>query len=341
MKKSGIIFFIIIIIITGILRINFLLSPVDRNNDNQVSIKINSGSSSIEIADKLIDKGLVRSRLLFIFVINFYGIDDKLQAGYYKFSYSDSLRQIIYDILRGKIATFKVSVPEGYNVEDIAARLEEVTPYHKEDFLDIAKKTEMVSSIVELPDSDNRKYPVEGFLYPDTYNIPLEYGPEKIIKEMIDQFKSKWKDELENYVSESEKKLDLDLYDYVIIASLIEKEAKLEQEKSIISAVIHNRMEQDMPLQIDASVQYILSEWKDRLMYNDLEEESPYNTYLFKGLPQGPICSPGSKSLKAALKPSDDDYLFYFALDDGSHVFTHTYREHIDKQNQIQKEDIE
>lgn len=344
MKRAGLIFLVIVIIITGILRLNYLVKPVEENSNQDIGINIKAGNSSLNIAEKLEEKNLIRSKLLFIFIINFYGIDDQLKAGYYEFSPADSLREIIRNLTEGKIATFNITIPEGYTVEDVAVRLEELTAYDKEDFLNIAQNDDLIPLDRDLSDTDytdSFKYPLEGFLYPDTYTIPYEYNPEEILKVMVNQFQEKWQEKYLNKVKDqTENDSELGFYEYLIIASLIEKEAKLDEEKKTISSVIHNRIKEDMPLQIDASVQYILPEWKDRLLYNDLKEESPYNTYLFKGLPRGPICNPGKQSLEAAIEPSDEEYLFYFAEKDGSHVFTKTYEEHLEKQNEL-LDDIE
>jgi len=136
----------------------------------------------------------------------------------------------------------------------------------------------------------------------------------------------------------NEKKIDYSFYEILTIASMIEEEAKFDDEKAIIASVIYNRLKEDMLLQIDATVQYILDEKKQRLLYKDLDIESPYNTYLNNGLPPGPICSPGDKAIQAALNPDETDYLFYFALENGEHVFTESYQEHIRKQNEIKNE---
>jgi len=309
-KRAGKFFLLFVILLGGVIRLFYLMEPVDINNHQVVDLIINKGSSSEQIAEELYSSNLIRSKFVFNLLLFFKGIDDNLKAGFYQFKPSYNIREVISIIHEGRVATFKVTIPEGFTLDDIAERMAELTPYSKETFLE---------------DANSFDYSLEGFLYPDTYIIPKDFTPEQIFEVMYREFKEKWLERLEDETKDSR----YSPLDIVVIASLVEKEAKLAEEKPVIAAVIFNRLNQEMLLQIDASIQYALPTRKERVLYSDLQFDSPYNTYLYTGLPPGPICSPGDASIEATLNPESNDYLFYFALPDGSHVFSRTYQEHL------------
>ncbi len=333
MKRAGIIFFIIIIIITGVIRLSYLMGPVDQNDNSLNTIKIEKGCSSYEIGEKLYNKNLIMSKNIFHILITITDYDKKLQAGYYEFSPSYSMWEIINRMVEGRIATFKVTIPEGYDIDNIIERLANKTNYKEQDFKKVIIANNMKREYLPA-DKIKYKFKLEGFLYPDTYIIPHEYSPKKIIETMLKQFEREWLFKLRFETEE----LDFNILEIMTIASLIENEAKIDKEKSIISAVIYNRLQKNMYLQIDAGIQYSIDGHKDKLLYKDLKIDSPYNTYLYRGLPPGPICSPGDEAIFAALNPADKDYLFYFALADGKHVFTKSYNEHLQLQQEIKTE---
>lgn len=331
MKKAGIIFFISILLLTGVLRIVSFLGPVDRNDNTRMVINIEPGSSSKEIGKKLYSNNLISSSVFFNVLVSVIGVDDDLQAGYYEFKPKDSLIKYIKDLVRGRVATFEVTIPEGYNMEEIAGRLARLTIYSKERFLNVARKEFNWSFLPE--EKERLKYCLEGYLYPDTYIIPREFTPREILDVILEQFKIEWWPKLK----EATENKEFTPREIITIASLIEEEAKYDKEKPLIAAVIYNRLQKNMLLQIDATIQYALPARRKRILYKDLKKESPYNTYLYQGLPPGPICNPGSRAIEAALNPANVNYLFYFALDDGNHIFTNTYVKHLKKQAEMKK----
>lgn len=306
----------------------YLIQPVNKEEEMGIRLNIKSGSSAVHIAEILYNYKLIRSKTLFRIILNIRGIENSLKAGVYNIKPSDNMFEIMDLLVQGRVATYRVTIPEGYTIEEIAERLSALTFHSKEDFLRIARSN---LGRDYLDNSGRIKYRLEGFLYPDTYIIPEEYQVEEIFEMMLSVFEERWLDRLE------ESDLDFTPYEIMIIASLIEKEARLDEEKPVIAGVIYNRIEQDMLLQIDASVQYILKDRKERILYTDLKTDSPYNTYLYHGLPPGPIANPGAVSIEAALNPADVDYLFYFARDDGSHVFSKTYSQHLKLQEEMRK----
>lgn len=332
MKRTGIILFIVLIIITIAFWLTFLISAVDSQENRTVLIKIESGTSSREIGNILYSRGLIKSKFLFNALVSLQGLDSQLKAGLYELKTSYSLTDILDRLVSGKIATFQITIPEGYTVEEVIDRLIEKTIYGRESYEEEARKRFNKPYLKEL--NKFVKYPIEGFLYPSTYYIPREYKPDQIFMVMLNEFEKRWLDRLEQETREREYSLT----EIMTIASLIEEEAKLKEEKPLIAAVIYNRLKQGMFLQVDASVQYSLPVRKERVLYSDLNVNSLYNTYRHMGLPPGPISNPGDASIEAALYPAEVDYLFYFALPDGSHVFSRTYTEHLQKQRELRED---
>ncbi|MGM0437131.1 MAG: endolytic transglycosylase MltG [Bacillota bacterium] len=330
MKKSAIIFLILIIISASFIRFVTFLQPVERNSDKVYSVNIDYGSTSKKVADLLYENNIIRSSFAFNVIINLFGYDNQLRAGYYEISPENNIFEVIDIIKKGRVATFKVSIPEGSTLKEIINRFKEKTNYSEEEYLNTAKNIDLQKEYFP-ENSDDIKYKLEGYLYPDTYKIEKNYKPVQIYKLMLKEFEDKWLLKLKNKANNS----NYSILELVTIASMVEKEAKLTEEKPIIAGVIYNRLDKNMKLQIDATVQYILPLRKDRLLYSDLKLESKYNTYLYSGLPPGPISNPGDNSLEAVLNPKKTEYLFYFAREDGSHEFSKTYQEHLRKQNEL------
>lgn len=328
MKKAAAIFLILIIISASLIRFVTFLQPVARNSDKVYTVNIDYGSTSKEVADLLHKKNIIRSPFAFNIVANILGYDNKLRAGYYEISPENNILEVIDIIKKGRVKTVKVSIPEGSTLKEIIHRFAEKTIYTKDDFLKSAKNINIQKSY--FPEQfDNIKFKLEGYLYPDTYRIEKKSKPSQIYNLMLKEFEKKWLAKLKEKAEDSK----FSISELVTIASIVEKEAKLVKEMPVIAGVIYNRLEKNKKLQIDATVQYVLPLRKERLLYSDLEFESKYNTYLYQGLPPGPISNPGSNSLEAVVKPDKNNYLFYFAKKDGSHVFSKTYQEHLQKQN--------
>jgi UPF0755 protein len=258
---------------------------------------------------------------------------DKLKAGKYSINNSMGVPAIAEVIVSGKalIDTVKFTIPEGYNLAQIVEKLNSLGVVGS-DKLQSALKTEnyKYEFLRQIPDRENK---LEGYLFPDTYEIYKDTTAEAIIDKMLQRFDSVFTEEYRNRAKEMNMTMD----QVVTLASIIEREAKLDSERKTISAVFHNRLKKNMMLQSCATVQYLLKEQKEVLTYKDLEIESPYNTYKHAGLPPGPIASPGLKSIEAALYPEDVDYLYFVTKGDGSHIFTKTYSEHLNAQNKMKQ----
>jgi UPF0755 protein len=323
---------IFILTLSSISYLQVLTGPVGEEDISYKEIRIKPGFSSSQIANILTQQGLIRNPFLFKAMVRFRGAENKLQTGYYNLSTGMSIDEIIDKLINGKIVTYQFSIPEGFTVEKIAQRIAEKATFSSEDFLVAVHKFNSEDlSILNGLNLQKRSYSLEGYLFPETYKIPQGTKPEDIIKNMLEEFEDELSVELLSKIYKSEYNLD----QIITIASLIEAEAKYDSERKLISSVIYNRLEKGMGLQIDATIQYILSDHKEKILYSDLTIDSPYNTYQNSGLPPGPINNPGLDSIKAALNPADTDYLYYFAFDDGIHKFSKTYQEHLRLQNKF------
>ncbi|SDC86751.1 MULTISPECIES: endolytic transglycosylase MltG [unclassified Candidatus Frackibacter] len=324
---AAIIMILFIFTLGGISYLEELTSPINSKSVSEYEVLIRPGASSSQIANLLADKGLIRHPLLFKALVRFRGAESDLKTGYYNLSTGMSIDQMIDKIVNGKVITQEFTIPEGFTVEEIAQEITKQFTFSKKEFLQTARGFKFGQAVK----NEGRKYNVEGYLFPETYQVPKGTNPKGIIKVMLEEFKAELDERIISKIEDSGLTLD----EVITIASLIEAEAKYDVERRLISSVIHNRLDKNMALQIDATIQYILPEHKSKILYSDLAIESPYNTYQHVGLPPGPINNPGLDSIKAALNPKETNYLYYFALDDGSHKFSKTYREHLRLQNKL------
>ena len=308
---------------------------VSPEGSNVIEIDIPMGSSTGYIASILQEKGLIRNTWLFRLISRYEGYDSHFKAGHYLLSSSMNMEEMLKELQKGVVLLegIRFTIPEGFTVEEVGDRLEEQGLVGKEAFLDYCLSYEEEESeflrevLAEV--SPQADYPLEGYLFPDTYEVLPGVSTEDIVKMMLARFLEVFNtDEYRLRAEES----GLSLHQIVTIASLVEKEAVIDEDRPLVSAVFHNRLNStDMPLlQSCATIQYILGEPKPILTYADLAIESPYNTYIHPGLPPGPIASPGLSALEAALYPADVDYLYFVAKEDGSggHYFSRTLQEH-------------
>jgi len=302
-------------------------SPVDPHGQPK-TIAIPQNASTSQIGALLEREGLVRHRLLFTTVVGVLNRSGSVKAGEYRLSPAMSLWEIIARLLRGEALLHAVTIPEGFTASQIASLLEERGLARKERFLALVAEPSRFS----FPFLPSGARNLEGYLFPDTYLLPRGVSEETIIRRMLQRFDEVVTQEMR----ERAQALGFSLHQIVTIASMIEREAKRPEERPLIARVIYNRLERGMRLEIDATVLYALGRHKERLNLQDLDVESPYNTYRHPGLPPGPIANPGLASIQAALYPANVDYLYYVAKPDGSHVFSRTFQEHLEAQRRIQ-----
>lgn len=320
----------------SILWFNSMLKPVDISNKNYIRYEVKNGSSARQVANEMKEKGLIKNALVFNWYSKYKKYDIKLKSGIYLLSPSMSSEEILKKIAEGKseIQDKKVTIPEGVRLEQIAQILEENGIVTADTFLkeaSVGKFQHKYEFLKEIPAEKS----LEGFLFPDTYYLQPGKAPETYIDIFLKRFVQIYFEK--NNLHERQKLIGMSTYDVVTLASIIEWEAKLDKERPIVSGVFHNRLNIGMPLQSCATVEYALNEHKEVLTLDDLEVDSPYNTYKHLGLPPGPIGSPGLSSLKAAVNPADVDFLYFVAKGDGTHLFAKTLEEHNINKNIVRK----
>jgi UPF0755 protein len=305
------------------------IQPV-KNSDSLV-ISVEEGDSLDKIAEKLENQNKIKNRLLFQWYGRIKGYDRSIKAGQHKVAGRVTYDNIYSALIQNEDnENLKVIIPEGFTVEQIAERLAAKRIVDRDEFLEAAKTGSGISHPVinEIKKKEDIKYVVEGFLFPDTYSFEKNSSSAEVIEKLLSHFDSEMAT-----VPNSE---EIDVLKWVTLASLVEKEARVDKERAVIAGVFQNRIKREMKLQTDATVQYALKEPKERLLYEDLEIDSKYNTYRYEGLPPGPIANPGLLSLQAVLNATDHSYFFYVLKKDGTgeHYFSETYEQH---QNKIKK----
>lgn len=309
-------------------------TSADSKSGTSVTVKIPKGASEKVIAQTLKDSGLIRYELSFRMKMRKSPYRGKLNYGTFTLHKGMCLDDIIDSLMNPAVKDkgIKLTVPEGFSAEMIAARCEKIGLVKAADFLSELEKGKFGYSFInDIPSKDGVKYKLQGYLFPSTYVFKSTATAHDVISTLLGEFEKQY-----NSVKNLNKN-EMSMNDIIISASLIEREAKLDSERSAISGVIQNRIEKGMRLQIDASVVYAISDGMydvSRVYYKDLEKDSPYNTYKYAGLPVGAICNPGIKSIRAAMQPQQSNYLYYRTdsdKNDGSHVFTETFNEHKSK----------
>ena len=303
----------------------------DDSSEISVNVEIPMGASEKKIASILKENGVINYEISFRIKMYTSPYRGKLNYGVYTL-YKE---MCLDDILRtlSKPATLaqsiKLTVPEGWSAEKIAAECESKKLCTKEEFLKVLKEGYFNYGFIEdIPENDDVRYMLEGYLFPSTHYFDTDADAYVVIDTLLGEFEKQY-----NNVK-SKKPADMTMNEVIIRAALIEREAKLTSERKVISGVIQNRIDKGMLLQIDASVVYAISEGMydvDRVLYKDLEVDSPYNTYKYQGLPVGAICNPGISSIEAAMNPEKHNYLYYHTdtqKNDGSHIFSETFAQH-------------
>lgn len=301
------------IVVYATIFILFLNLAACSQKDSKIEVFFEKGSSPRTIALKLKKSGLILSATAFIAVIKLSGDEKHLKAGRYEFNSSDNMLTILSKIKNGKNLNIKITVPEGFDIKKIGLLLEE--------------KGICKSSVFEAAAKDKN---MEGFLLPETYFIDPKSSADEVIKIMNDEFNKFWSKDFEKRAGE----LNMTKRDIIILSSIVEKEAVSANERSVIAGIFYNRLSKKMRLESCSTVLYAMGINKERLSFEDLRFNSPYNTYKYAGLPPGPICNPGKETIKAVLFPKETPYLYFVSKGDGTHMFAMTLNEHV-----IQKKD--
>lgn len=316
---------VILAVLAGIFIAN-QLSPYDKNNNKDIIVDIPSGSTVGTISNILYENELIKNKTLFKLVVKLSDKAPQIKAGKYLLNQTYSNSKIVDLLASGKIyqAGTKITIPEGSTSREIIDVLQKNGLGKKENYeMLIQKPSEFYDKFEFLKEDDIVS--LEGFLYPDTYFIDEKSSEKEVLSTMLGRFNSLYSDELKS----KQRELNMTLQQVINLASIVEKEAVKDTDRPTIASVFYNRLDIAMPLQSDATIQYIFEERKKIVTYADLEIDSPYNSYKNKGLPPTPISNPGIKSIEATLHPEDTEYLYFVAKMDGGNNYSKTYDQHL------------
>ncbi len=294
----------------------WMLSPVAPPPGSSLTVK--TGSSLIQVANRLAEQKIIRSALVFRLLARLQNRDATIQAGTYTFSQPASPNTILNRLVSGDVVQRQVTFPEGFSLRQIVDRLA------AKGLADQNKLWILAHDPALLNELGINAQSLEGYLYPETYRFAPGISETELLRMMVTEFNRQF--------SRLQKALDNNLpltrHQLVTLASIIQKETGRDDEMPLISSVFHNRLKRNIPLQTDPTVIYGISHFNGNLTRKDLQRPSPYNTYLNRGLPPGPIASPGYNALLAAARPADSRYLYFVARGDGRHQFSRTLKEH-------------
>lgn len=298
-----------------------LETPYYNSSTDETFVEISRGSNSEEIADLLVEAGILRNRIPFIAYLRFTNNAQRLKAGEYRFAEPASPIQITQRLITGDVYYRAITIPEGLTA------LETIDLLARNGFGALAEMEPLLWNTDWIRDMDPGAENLEGYLFPETYHFSRKADSHTIIKTMVEQFRKR----LQSIEEELPIPAGWDVPRVVVLASMIEKEVQKAAERSLVSSVFHNRLARRMPLACDATIIYAMKlagTYDGNIRRSDLSMESPYNSYIHRGLPPGPIANPGTDSLRAALNPAETEYLYYVSRNDGTHVFSKNYREH-------------
>ncbi|MCC5895044.1 MAG: endolytic transglycosylase MltG [Alkalibacterium sp.] len=340
---SILIILLIILAVSGYHYYTTSLEPLEPESNEDVPVEIPIGSSRTDIARILEENNIIRSAFVFNYHLRFTG-EEGFQAGYYLFSPSMSTDEIVWYLQEGgtpitEESTGRLTIPEGYTIEQVAIVIDNQTDYSIEDFFELVESDDFLNEKAEdfpqllseaIALREETLYTLEGYLYPATY----EFFDDTTLEELVTQMISQMHTVFSNYYDEIEEN-EMTVHEILTMASFIEREGITYEDREVISGVFYNRLAIDMPLQTDVSVTYALGEHQERITYDDLEVDSPYNLYEHRGLGPGPVNNPDSESIRASMYPAETDYMFFLAdLSTRQIYFSETYEQHLEYQNE-------
>jgi len=321
-KRNSNIMMLLLLVAAAVAVLALLAALGGGDAGGEVTITVPEGATTADIAAMLLEEKVIDDSQEFLARAKEAGIDQLLQSGVYIFTRGEPLEDILSKLREGlRDPAAVLAVPEGFSIYDIADLVAEKKGIDRQVYL-----TAIGVDGRELPLGGSQgALDLEGFLFPSTYDLETEFDVDRLVDKQLETFR------LETSGIDWSRAAGLGVTEYeaLIIASMVEREAKVPEERPLIAAVIYNRIREGMKLEIDATVQYALGYWKEDLTVDDLAVDSRFNTRLYQGLPPGPICNPGIESIQAALAPASVDYLYYVATGDeeGHHVFTSSYEE--------------
>ena len=302
-------------------------SNVDAEPGKRVKMKIRPGMDAREIGRALERENVIDSSLRFRLLTKLHGYGDQLKIGTYNFKTGMTYTEVFEKLLAGEQEYVQFTIPEGFTVKDIAKRLEKVGLANEDEFLDIAETFAPYSYVEKHSDTF---YRCEGFLFPDTYTVESDVDPHTLLNMMAEDFDQRLTPSMRRRAADE----GLSIYDLVTLASLVEKEVRYAEDRPIVAQVFFKRLALGMPLQTDASLQYLMDAPKEDVTIADTQIDSPYNTYQHFGLTPGPVANPGLDAIEAVLYPANTDYLYFVADRQGHNHYSYSYEEHLALVNQ-------
>ncbi len=288
-----------------------------------VVYNVQKGWGDKEIAIYLEKQGIIKNSWFFRLYVVISGQHSNIKAGTYNLSSSMSVTQIVKKFVSGDVIKNKITIIEGWNLKDISEYLEIKKICSKKDFLNLTKKDYSLS--FDFLKDKPKGLSLEGYIFPDTYEISLAEKPEEILKNILANFDKKLTPNLKSEIAAQHKSI----FEIITMASILEKEVKMFGDKKIVSGILWKRIENSMPLQVDATINYITGKNDGGVSVKDTKIDSPYNTYKYGGLPLGPICNPGIESILAAIYPENSPYWYYLSADHTNKtIFSKTLEEH-------------
>jgi UPF0755 protein len=317
MKKNVLLIALSLVVVFLVYTAAELIIPLPFGNKS-IEFQINRGATFREVVNALAEKGLVRDRWVIHLLGRVTGVDRKIKAGYYPLWGTMSPLQIFNAIRLGKIIEYEITIVPGDSLREIGDKFSSVGAISGTEFQKLSVDRDFLDSLdIDAPS-------LEGYLYPDTYRFPKGLDVREVLSIIVDRLREKYDDDMTARTLE----MDISEREVLTMASIVEKEAITDQERPVIAAVYYNRLRRNMPLQADPTAVYGVKGSSEKITRDDLLRRTPYNTYLIKGLPPGPIASPGLKSMQAALNPADVPFLYFVSNNDGTHKFSVTLSNH-------------
>ncbi len=332
---------ILIIIVVLFFILQAIYIPKSSSSTEDKLFLIEKGENLFQIASKLEQEGMIRSRFFFDFFVFLKNSQSKLQAGEYSLNSSMNIIEVANKIISGDTIKILITIPEGWNLRDIAWNFENKGMFQAEELFELIGLPLINYSVnIDLPKPKDfsldyeflkdkpKNISLEGYLFPDTYETVPGAELESLVRKMLNNFDKKLTQDLREKIKEQGRTI----FEIITMASLLEKEVKDFEEKKIVAGILWKRMENKIGLHVDATISYITGKKTVKISKEETEIDSLYNTYKYRGLPLGPICNPGLESIIAAIYPANSDYWYYLSTPEGETIFNKTLEEHnIDK----------
>ncbi len=319
-------FLILLLLVAGFV-LHRVFMPVELPGDEPTHVIIEDGATTAEIAQQLGEREIIRSPRIFRWLARAWGIDRRLKPGRYDFIGEVSTYEILQALYEQAAVLVKITIPDGWRLRTIARFAQGELGVDSTQFLQLCRDSTFLDQL-GVPMGN-----AEGYLLTDTYRFYWGVDTEEFVEALVDMTHRVFVDSLVERMNE----IGWSKHQTLTMASLIEAEAGVAEERTRISGVFHNRLRRNMKLQCDPTVIYAMGGINRRLLYKDLKIDSPYNTYKYRGLPPGPICNVGIPAITAALYPDEHNELYFVARGDGTHIFTESLREHNRARREVKK----